>query len=335
MRRRISLLLGLCVLVACGGDKALRYSRDFSHAQDDVLRMNQLQALGTHNSYHYRVERPTIPDWDYDMAPLGEQLRDQGVRALELDIHWDAATGEFQVMHIPLLDDGTRCLRFHDCLAEIRDFSDENPGHHPLFVQIELKYPMQADATSVDLDHIDQAIRDVFSEDVLVTPAMVQGNSPTLRDAIANQGWPTLGQSRGHTLFFLDCDRDLCLRYTDGNGSIATRAMFPDSVPTDDFAAVMVANSPDAAASSLVQQGFIVRVFADSSADVIAGTNDLDAALASGAQILSSDVPVPRTDGITYYAQIPDGTPSRCNPITAATGCVSSDIETPALLRGR
>ena len=110
--------------------------------------------------------------------------------------------------------------------------------------------------------------------------------------------------------------------------------IFADSEPTDPFAAVMIHNSPDANATSLVQQGFFVRVFADSAADVLTGQgDDLAAALASGAQVVSTDFPVARPD-TTYVASIPGGTPSRCNPVLAPSGCSSTDIENPAYLGG-
>ena len=94
-------------------------------------------------------------------------------------------------------------------------------------------------------------------------------------------------------------------------------------------------NSPDANARDLVEQGFIVRVFADSAADVLTGQgNELEEALATGAQVISTDFPVARAE-VDYVASIPSGTPSRCNPVTAPLDCVTSDIEDPALLRGR
>jgi hypothetical protein len=55
---------------------------------DGVLRVSHVQAKATHNSYHLMPKDP-IPDWRYEHLPLGEQLAKQGVRGVELDIHWD------------------------------------------------------------------------------------------------------------------------------------------------------------------------------------------------------------------------------------------------------
>ncbi len=296
--------------------------------------MNHVQMLATHNSYHIRLEPAPISEWDYFFDPIETQLEEQGVRALELDLNYDVETLEYQVFHIPFVDFGTTCLRFDDCLAEIRRFSDAHPGHHPMFVQIELKSEFDDTRLDARLDLIDAQIRAVFAPELLITPDDVRGTHATLREAVTTGGWPTLASARGRTMFAFDCDRELCLRYARG-GNLDGRVLFVDSVPEDGFAAVMIANGPDDTARDLVEQGFIVRVFADSAASVLDREgNDLDAALATGAQIISTDFPVARTD-TDYVAAIPGGTPSRCSPVSAPLDCTPSDIEDPALLRGR
>jgi hypothetical protein len=59
-------------------------------------------------------------------------------------------------------------------------------------------------------------------------------------------------------------------------------------------------------------------------------TTDRDAALASGAQYVSTDYRVLNPDfGTGYFVEIPDGAPGRCNPINAPVGCRSSALERP------
>lgn len=203
-----------------------------------------------------------------------------------------------------------------------------------MFVQIELKSEINDVNVDGRLDLIDAQIRAVFPPEILITPDDVRGTHTTLRDAVMTDGWPTLASARGRTMFAFDCDRELCLRYATG-GNLDGRVLFVDSVPEDGFAAVMIANGPDEEARSLVEQGFIVRVFADSAASVLDGEgDDLAAALATGAQVISTDFPVARAD-TDYVADIPGGTPSRCSPVSAPVDCVPSDIEDPSLLRGR
>jgi hypothetical protein len=66
-------------------------------------------------------------------------------------------------------------------------------------------------------------------------------------------------------------------------------------------------------------------------------TSKRDAALASGAQFVSTDYPVivpgvPMT-GTPYVVDIPGGTPARCNPVTAPAACASTDIEDPKFMK--
>ena len=69
---------------------------------------------------------------------------------------------------------------------------------------------------------------------------------------------------------------------------------------------------------------------------VQARTNDTtmrDAALSSGAQWVSTDYEVPNLAFSPYTVRIPDGTPARCNPVTAPGFCRSTDVEDPERLR--
>ena len=78
----------------------------------------------------------------------------------------------------------------------------------------------------------------------------------------------------------------------------------------------------------------MIRTRSDSLDDAQANdTTNRDAALASGAQIISTDYPVPGILANGYFAAIPGGTPSGCNPITTiGIECVPEDIENPAAL---
>jgi hypothetical protein len=70
------------------------------------VRMNQIQVIGTHNSYHQRANDSLMKliakanpqgarDLDYGHRPLQEQLSRLGVRQLELDCYVDTAGGRF------------------------------------------------------------------------------------------------------------------------------------------------------------------------------------------------------------------------------------------------
>ena len=74
-------------------------------AQDAIVRINQIQVIGTHNSYHagfapseaalMKQRNPTaFEGLDYSHQPLDAQLS-AGVRQIELDIYGDAKGGRF------------------------------------------------------------------------------------------------------------------------------------------------------------------------------------------------------------------------------------------------
>lgn len=97
----MSRTLALAVLVAC--------ARSFVAAQtiapDDALKLNQIQVIGTHNSYHAGIAPSeaklmeshapqSFAGLDYVHQPLPAQL-DAGVRQIELDVFADSKGGLF------------------------------------------------------------------------------------------------------------------------------------------------------------------------------------------------------------------------------------------------
>ena len=80
--------------------------------------------------------------------------------------------------------------------------------------------------------------------------------------------------------------------------------------------------------AQLVTDGYIVRTRADSGGEE-PDNNDtvrFEAALAAGAHTISTDYPGP-VEGMDYWITIPNGTPSRCNPLVAPEWCSSEAIE--------
>lgn len=142
---------------------------------EDVVLMNQLQYLGTHNSYHIRPRADIfelllafIPDLaltlEYTHVPLAQQFESQGIRQIELDIFHDpdgglyaehqgrtlfgedAASGiaeldepGLKVLHVQEVDYETTCYTFVSCLREIKMWSDSNTKHLPIMVLVEVK----------------------------------------------------------------------------------------------------------------------------------------------------------------------------------------------------
>jgi Phosphoinositide phospholipase C, Ca2+-dependent len=277
----------------------------------------------------------TVAALKYTHAPLDEQLAKQGVRQFELDTQYDADTGEFVVFHIIIIDEVTNCRRFVDCLGALAGWSKKNPAHHPIFVQVEPKDGLPKGTEEERIAALEAEILSKWPRERILTPDDVRGSAPTLREAIVTNGWPTLGETRGKILFFVDKTDAWRTAYTRGDKDLDGRLMFVDSDPGASYEATYVLNdatSPEI--GEAVKQGFIVRTRADSdNKQPLAGdTSTRDAALASGAQLVSTDYPAP-VQGVNYVVEIPGGTPSRCNPLVAPAGCTSEDIENPAFLQ--
>jgi len=303
---------------------------------DDVLRLDDLQALGTHNSYHLETGETPVTAWDYSHRPLDEQLGVLGVRQFELDLFRDWETDSFWVFHVPFLDMSTTCLYLDECLCAMKEWSDRNPGHHPLLTLLELKDDHDEETAEEVLADLEEEIVAVWPEDRLVTPDLVRGDHACLRDALEQQGWPTLGELRGRALFVLHAGGAYRDEYTrDGTEG---RVLFPDAYGdlTLGFAAVHSINDPIGSIEAIeaaVEAGHLVRTRADSDSEQAwAGdTTRSEAALASGAHFVSTDYPEPHYES-GYVVAVPGGTPSRCNPLGAPEECTSEAIEDPQVI---
>jgi hypothetical protein len=338
-----------------------------SYPLDSTLRLNQIQVLGSHNSYHGRpypqvlsalakVNAATAAGLDYSHRPIAQQFP-LGVRQLELDV-WSDPTGAkfanptlpkslgiappdatimdkpgFKVIHEANIDTNSTCLTFKLCLAEVKRWSDAHPGHVPIMIDVEMK---DSSVTAATFDALEAEIRSVLAPDDLITPDLVRGGDASLGHAVSTKGWPTLGAVRGRIIFMLDNEsfRNVELQ---GHPSLRGRILFAPSAPGADDAAVAKLNDPVADAAKIkaaLAANMLVRTRAD--ADTVQARSDdtkmRDAALSGGAQFVSTDYEVPNPKFGPYVVRIPGGDPARCNPVTAPPHCVATDVENPALL---
>jgi len=329
-----------------------------------ALRINDLQSIGSHNSYKLaipgaeleiiRAQSPELATaLDYDHLPIAEQL-DLGMRQLELDVFHDPEGGRFadpllpklagastvtdpydatgydapglKVMHIQDIDQRSHCVLFTECLLEIDAWSRAHADHTPILIlinakQAQIDLPGAAEALPFDaaaFDGLDREIRSVLSADRLITPDDVRGDSGSLREGVLDRGWPGLESSRGKILFALDEAPEVVTTYMRGKSSLEGLALFVNTIdPEADHAAYFTINEPRADGeriADMVSSGFLVRTRAD--ADTMEArendTSRLEAALASGAQYISTDYYLPRADFGTYRAALPGGGVTRC-----------------------
>ncbi len=141
-------------------------------------RLNEIQAIGSHNSYHIappasllgalRKFHQDIDAWNYTHPPLTGQL-DAGLRQFELDIFADpqgglfasplgmklaALTGKklppfdpdgllkrpgFKILHVPDIDCWSNAPTLTSALVEMAAWSGKNPRHLPLMILLECK----------------------------------------------------------------------------------------------------------------------------------------------------------------------------------------------------
>jgi hypothetical protein len=288
------------------------------------LRINQLQTIGTHNSYHLRdpAKRQVRREWDYSHAPLDVQL-DRGVRSFELDLHYK--NGQFEVFHVPTLDEATTCRKLADALATVRAWSLAHPRHVPISFLFELKKEgprLDKQIKEIDaqgLDRLDGVLRAAFPAEGLMTPDDVRGGAATLREAVTTGGWPTLASARGKVLFILHDDAQKRELYTHQHPSLRGRAMFVRSDAARDDAATLVMDNPrDPDIPRLAKAGYFIRTRADSNLNIASPGQPArrDAALASGAHIVSTDYPPGEASAqAQYVVEFPGKAAARVNPV--------------------
>ncbi len=292
---------------------------------------------------------------DYRHPAIEVQL-DRGVRQFEFDIFADSKGGlfanpaaitqvakaglppdppfdpagvmkkpGFKVIHVQDLDYRSSCQPFTHCLSLISTWSKAHPGHLPIFILVENKsdrprpdyMTIPEKLTSASFDALDAEIRSVFSPVQLITPDDVRGSHKTLEEAVLTTGWPSLASARGKVVFLFDQESVTPL-YSAGRPSLEGRVLFTNGKPGSPDAAFLKLNNPvtdPTLIPSMVRKGYLVRTMTDP------GPAKRDAALASGAQLLSTDYPFDyRAPNSDYSVHFESGN-ARCNPVVRPPSC--------------
>ncbi|MFT5370460.1 MAG: hypothetical protein ACI8V2_005442 [Candidatus Latescibacterota bacterium] len=235
----------------------------------------------------------------------------------------------FKVFHVQDIDFRSTCLTFNACLEEVKKWSDAHPKHIPIVMMIEPKYGTinrehfvrPIDFTPAAIDSLDNAILNIIPRPRIITPDDVRGKYATLEQAILAKSWPTLGQTRGKFLFLYGVKGAKLDMYVDGHPSLSGRVMFANVEPGHPEAAFHLVNNPktnNKRIQNLVQKGYMIRTRSDTGTkEARSGdTSRLEAALNSGAQIISTDYYLEdKRFGSGYKVKIPGNTVARFNPI--------------------
>ena len=347
------------------------------------VKINQLQVIGTHNSYHAGMasseaklleqKNPKLYGaLEYRHRPLDQQLS-SGVRQIELDIYADSQGGRyahpmgidavaaaglpkdpdfdprglmskpgFKVMHVQELDYRSTCQQLIACLKIVRAWSLAHKGHVPIFILLETKQselppqyhaPAPEKFTSSTFDALDAEIRSVFKPGEMIAPDQVRGKHATLEEAVLRNEWPTLRAARGKVVFLMD-QRPVGPTYLEGHPALRGRLIFTNAEPGQPDCAFTEENDgSQEEIAALVRKGYLVRTRTDADTKQ-ARTNDTarrEVALASGAQLLSTDYPESEPSQWTPYSVgLPGGAVVRCNPVNGPPSCSNQSFTAPA-----
>ena len=356
-------------------------TNDETTASNPTIRINHIQVIGSHNSYKKAIvpalmkllmaeDSSLFYSLDYQHISLQEQL-ELGLRNLELDVVHDPEggrysnplgvrmiqqTGEaplpydtlgkmetpgFKVLHIPDVDFRSNCLRFTDCLREIKNWSDAHPHHLTVAITINAKsdiidrpgFVRPLPFTSTALDSLDAAILSVFPETQIIKPDDVRGNFETLEAAVKAHNWPVADSARGKFIFVLDETGEKQRNYIRGHVALQNRVMFVNASPGSPEAAFIILNDPvryQDSIQQLVKIGYLVRTRADAGTlEARAGDyRRFEAALTSGAHFITTDYYlVDERFGTNYRIQLPGGVIARCNPVLSPVECQTKELE--------
>lgn len=332
--------LSLVFILSCSNDE----SPVVDARNDDCLCLNDIQVIGSHNSYKIAIEEPILQfvsnldaslalGLEYEHIPINDQL-DLGLRNLEFDVFNDPDGGHYKnpeglnvirdqgltplpydvegqllepglkMFHIQDVDFRSHHLVFKDGLIELKQWSDNNSSHFPIFVLINAKdalIPLTNPPVGFDMNgikQIDNEIREVFDESQLITPDDVRADRTSLEQAVLEIGWPSLESSRGKIMFILDENDRKTDLYLANFPNLEGAAMFVNVEEGNPEAGFMIINDPVQNLSriqELVRKGYMVRTRADSET-LEARINSLTratSAIESGAQIISTDYYIP------------------------------------------
>jgi hypothetical protein len=274
------------------------------------------------------------PDGGRFSKPLGlALLAENGISSLPYDTATELSKGGLKVLHVPDIDFRSHCLAFKNCLQEVKEWSRANPDHVPVIITINPKdtgrdEPGAAKVlpfTSAVLDSLDREILEIFSQEHLITPDFVQGKFSSLREAVTTQGWPILEKCKGKILFVLDAGTSITTLYV--RPSLKGKPMFPNVEEQHPCAAFFILNEPKTQLEEIqqkVKQGFMVRTRADADTKEARAVDysRLEAAISSGAQLISTDYYLKKlSPGGNFQIMFSTGKYQSCNPIVAPTHC--------------
>src|SRR5690554_4150358 len=121
---------------------------EYSLENLDELAFNEVSFLASHNSYKKKGSLvgklfvglgdsfSEAKSLNYSYKPLTDQLKN-GIFSFELDIR--LRKDNFEITHVPLVDNSSNAVNFKLALEEIKLFLDNEPNSFPILVLLEIK----------------------------------------------------------------------------------------------------------------------------------------------------------------------------------------------------
>jgi hypothetical protein len=211
-------------------------------------------------------------------------------------------------VHVPLVGNRATAPDLALGLEEIALWSKRHPDHLPISIMVEIKD---------DYTFLDPRLRDFDADAAEALDALVAetlGERLFAPDDLAGADWPTVGELRDRVLLYFGDNEQVRELSLDGHPGLEGRNIFTSSKTGAADARFAIIDDPrDPRVAEALAAGVIVRTRAD--ADLATGAEQRDAALASGAQIVSTDFPPSEPQaGTGYIATFPDGSLIRAVP---------------------
>lgn len=273
---------------------------------NNTLRLNEIQFLATHNSFKKLpskfVNKPLelfsngVKNGYYGYDTLTQQLN-KGMRGLELDV--TMYDGKFVLSHNAYTDWRTNGVDFALALEEIKIWSDVNAGHIPLNIMIQVRdswspFNHKYGAYSFeDFVRLDKLLSSTFTDDGIIKPADVIGDSGTVRQGVEDGNWPLISECRGKVFFCILFDKEKNVQnYIDIDPTFAIQRAFimTSGNKLEDYSAIIHADDArkdTQMLKDLADKNYILRCRIDEQFDYT--VDRYNASIDVGAVILATD----------------------------------------------
>lgn len=288
-------------------------SSSFMNTNIFNMPLNDVQFLASHNSYKKKGSIlgklfvglgdsfNEAKSLNYTNKTITEQLK-SGIYSLELDIRY--RSGEFEVTHVPVVDNSTTMAKLSLGLEEIELFLNNEPNSFPLIIILEIKNdynfldPGLKKIKKEQIAELDTLISNTFYNK-LYRPSDLRGTYPNIKTRLDNDGWPLVSDLLGKVMFVIHAG-------SYANNYIEDVALVNQNLFISTYKDNLHVNAPfvihndlnTSSIKALVDDSYIVRTRIGNSNGY--SEEDVLKAINSGAQILTTDYSVARADLITY-----------------------------------